>query len=279
MLTAILKQLGMHSLKQLVLWTLSAKKNEIAELAPLVLQMWKRKDEIAGVVINESIEDLADDCVCLIGKLSTHKHVTTDSKGARISVGLTGSLFSKDSDFCVAFKERLHSELLKQGVASVSVEILQNTTLGSLKMLDPIKWKSIPHFDLNFQSIEAVDNSVRQLRCENEEQLMQSILPVALGLSLTERRNEESMNLDRMDIKDAIDLMITEERSIFDKIAESKNSIEILVEKVCEAFQNGGRLFYVGAGTSGRLGISFSVFPTSKLTITGLTKTRNTGCN
>lgn len=95
------------------------------------------------------------------------------------------------------------------------------------------------------------------IRCKNEIQLAQNILPVALGLSLTEKRNEKSMNLDRMDVEDAIDLMISVEQSIFGEITKSKTSIRILVERVCRAFQNGGRLFYVGAGTSGRLGKSF----------------------
>lgn len=261
LLSAMMKQLRMHSLKEIVVWTLSAKKNEIAELAPLILQMWKQQDEIAQIVITESIVDLSDDCICLIEKLYPLHHIngTTESTGktkvGRISIGLTGSLFSKDSAFAEAFKERLHSKLLKRGVGFVTVKILENTTLGSLKMLNPTKWKTVPHFDSNFFSAKTFHNVQTQNRSESELQLAQSILPVALGLSLTEKRNEKSMNLDRMEVEDAVHLMIIEEQSIFDKIAENKKSIEILVQKVCRAFQNGGRLFYVGAGTSGRLGI------------------------
>lgn len=255
-----MKQLGMQSLKQLVLWSLTAKKNEIAELAPLVLLLWKQKDEIAQIVINDSITDLSDDCVCLIGKLSCHPASTATknaTKFGRVSIGLIGSLFSKDIDFADAFKRRLNSELLKHGgVTFLSVKILQNTALGSLRMIDPLKWKTIPNFDSNSQPTETLDNSDARatIRRENDRQLAENILPVALGLPLTEKRNEKSMNLDRMDVKDAIDLMIVEEQSIFNEIAKNKKLIEILVEKVCGAFQNGGRLFYVGAGTSGRLG-------------------------
>lgn len=279
-----MKQLGMQSLKQLVLWTLTAKKNEIAELAPLVLLSWKQKDEIAQIVIDDSIADLSDDCVCLIEKLcrpSASLSNDHDAKFGRVSIGLIGSLFSKDNDFADAFKRRLNSKLLKQGgVTFVSVKILQNTALGSLRMIDPLKWKTLPNFDLNSQPTETLDNSdVRAtIRRENDRQLAENILPVALGLSLTEKRNEKSMNLDRMDVNDAIDLMIVEEQSIFNEIAKNKKSIGILVEKVCKAFQNGGRLFYVGAGTSGRLG-NFCLLIQQANSFSPISHTkRNIGC-
>ncbi len=256
LLSAFMQQLEIHSLKELVVWSLSAKKHEIAELAPLVLDLWKQKDDIAGMVINASVDDLSDDLICLVGKFRTVE---------RIAIGLTGSLFSKDSDFTDAFKRRLHSKLVEKSVTIKSVKILRNTTLGSLKMLDPLKWKIVPDFIPNSNSLF---DERAEIRCKKESQLAQNILPIALGLSLTEKRNEKSMNLDRMDVEDAIELMIAEEQSIFGKIRENKASIRILVERVCKAFQSGGRLFYVGAGTSGRLGkklFNFFIYSTSKL--------------
>ncbi|KAJ6640119.1 N-acetylmuramic acid 6-phosphate etherase, partial [Pseudolycoriella hygida] len=258
LLAAILQRLGMKSLKQLAVWTLSAKKNEIAELAPLVLLMWKQKDEIAQIVIDESVKDLCSDCLRLIDKLSTHPDRLNETTNGRISIGLTGSLFSKDSDFADNFTGKLSPQLVQQGITFVSVKILQNTALGSLKMLDPIKWKQLPHLEPKL--IETLPNTEMsevktRICCEKERQLAHSVLPVPLGLSLTEKRNPKSMNLDRMNVEDAIDLMIDEEQSIFQEISKKKKSIGILVERVCQAFQNGGRLFYVGAGTSGRLGI------------------------
>lgn len=261
-----MKHIGMQSFKQLVMWTLSAKKDEIAELAPIVLLLWKQKDEIAEIVINESIEDLSDDCLCLIRKLRSYDSLKNSlitepshgTKAGKISVGLTGSLFSKDNDFAEAFKKRFHSKLLKQGTVGASVKILRNTTLGCLKMLDPLKWKNLTDFDLEILPDPKICEIRDVLRHEKEKQLAENVLPVALGLSLTEKRNEKSMNLDRMNVEDAIDLMISEEESIFNKISENKKSIEILIEEVCKAFQNGGRLFYVGAGTSGRLGNIFA---------------------
>lgn len=248
-----MKRLGIHSIIQLVQWTLSAQKSEIAELAPIVLSFWKQKDQLAQRVIETSIDDLSEDLVCLIEKLnSNHK---LDSA----SVGLTGSLFSKDTDFAEFFQERLRFKLARlQQTVSVSVKILQNTTLGSLRMLDSLKWKNLPVFDLDTDTSATLCDA-NAIRSEKEKHLAQTILPLALGLSLTEKRNEKSMNLDKMDVEEAIELMISEDQSIFSKISKNKTSIGILVDNVCRAFQSGGRLFYVGAGTSGRLGNQFGL--------------------
>lgn len=251
LLSAFMQKLGMDSLKQLVVWTLSAQKNEIAELAPIVLDLWKREDEIATTVIDSSLEDLSDDLICLVEKLNF-----SNRNDKRISIGLTGSLFSKDNEYAETFQLKLKSKLPPQTI--VSIKILRNTTLGSLKMLDPVKWKILPDF-IPPQNSEIFDLR-SEIRLTKERELGQTILPVALGLSLTEKRNERSMNLDTMATNDAIDLMINEEQNIFGKISECKTSLGILIERVCRAFQNGGRLFYVGAGTSGRLGEFFFSF-------------------
>lgn len=235
-----MKHLGMDSLKELVVWSLSAEKPEIAALAPLILALWKENDEISRIVIESCIKDLSDDLICLVRKFDL-----SDRRAERISVGLTGSLFSKCSDFAEAFEARLKTML-----SHVGVSVLRNTSLGSLKMLDAVKWKNLPDF------VPSPNKEVAAL-ADTEKELAQNILPVALGLSLTEKRNEKSMNLDRMHLDDAIELMVSEEQNIFGKMSEKKELLRILIERICGAFQNGGRLFYVGAGTSGRLGRYF----------------------
>ena len=63
------------------------------------------------------------------------------------------------------------------------------------------------------------------------------------------------MHLDRLSIQDAVDLMLNEDRRIPDALAAARVSIARAVALVTRAFTRGGRLFYVGAGTSGRLGV------------------------
>ena len=81
------------------------------------------------------------------------------------------------------------------------------------------------------------------------------IQPSPAASSVTEQRNPRSMNLSELSVPDAVQLMIDEEQSITRAIQTQKEAIVRLVEVVSNAFKNGGRLFYAGAGTSGRLGV------------------------
>lgn len=71
----------------------------------------------------------------------------------------------------------------------------------------------------------------------------------------TEKRNCASMNLDQMSVREMIQLMNEEDQSVIVAIQQVLPKIEQVIEAVIATFQAGGRLIYVGAGTSGRLGI------------------------
>ena len=85
--------------------------------------------------------------------------------------------------------------------------------------------------------------------------LRDTILPIATGLAETERRNLRSMRLSSMPTAEAVELMIEEEGRANRALREHVSSLVLLIERITAAFQAGGRLLYVGAGTSGRLGI------------------------
>jgi N-acetylmuramic acid 6-phosphate etherase len=71
----------------------------------------------------------------------------------------------------------------------------------------------------------------------------------------TERRNETTFGLDEMSVAEAVKLMNQEDHKVPDAVAEQLPQIEKVVEATITAFKNGGRLIYMGAGTSGRLGV------------------------
>ena len=71
----------------------------------------------------------------------------------------------------------------------------------------------------------------------------------------TEARNPKSMNLDQMQPREILELINQEDASLSGCIAGEMDHIETAVGLVTHAFKNGGRLFYIGAGTSGRLGV------------------------
>ncbi len=72
---------------------------------------------------------------------------------------------------------------------------------------------------------------------------------------MTEQRNERSRAIDCMSVAEGFDLMNAEDRAIALAVAEAKPDIVRAIELVVNAFRAEGRLIYVGAGTSGRLGV------------------------
>ena len=72
---------------------------------------------------------------------------------------------------------------------------------------------------------------------------------------VTEQRNPRSLNLDRLDPTAVLRLINAEDRTVPQAVAREIPRIAKAVELVVSAFKKGGRLFYVGAGTSGRLGV------------------------
>lgn len=71
----------------------------------------------------------------------------------------------------------------------------------------------------------------------------------------TEQRNPRSADLDRLQIGAAFDVMNAEDAGIAASVARAKPEIVRAIELVAERMARGGRLFHVGAGTSGRLGV------------------------
>lgn len=71
----------------------------------------------------------------------------------------------------------------------------------------------------------------------------------------TELRNEKTMNLDEMNTIEILTAMNEEDHRVPQQIAQALPAIAPLVEETIKAMKQGGRLIYVGAGTSGRLGV------------------------
>lgn len=76
-----------------------------------------------------------------------------------------------------------------------------------------------------------------------------------LSKLLTERRNPNSMNLDEMTTETILRTINEEDKKVAFAVEEILDSIAVAVKHIYKALSAGGRLFYVGAGTSGRLGV------------------------
>ncbi|MGF1494810.1 MAG: N-acetylmuramic acid 6-phosphate etherase [Microcoleaceae cyanobacterium] len=75
------------------------------------------------------------------------------------------------------------------------------------------------------------------------------------GHILTETINLNSQNLDQLSSLELVDLFNREDVQTLLAIARAREALAQAIDLTCLALQQGGRLFYVGAGTSGRLGV------------------------
>lgn len=206
-------------------WSLHASKREIARLAQVVCQSAENGCPLSEGILREAASNLASDALVCASQLST--------SGESPFFILSGGLLKKS-----ALYRKWVSENIRQKHPHSPIELLQvesvwgavKKALRSLPQGSPVPLPSAT------KTSEAVPTS-----------------PAAS--SPTEQRNPRSMHLDELEIEDAIQLMIDEEQYTQQAIQSQKPLIAKLIRKVSEAFQKEGRLFYAGAGTSGRLGV------------------------
>lgn len=75
------------------------------------------------------------------------------------------------------------------------------------------------------------------------------------GHLLTEKINPRTVDLDRCSALEVVELILQEDRGIVEAINKEKLNISAAVKLVVDKLKAGGRLFFIGAGTSGRLGV------------------------
>ena len=71
----------------------------------------------------------------------------------------------------------------------------------------------------------------------------------------TEQRNPRTMDLDTLDVSELLARINAEDRTVADAVARELPWVARAVDYIVASFKAGGRLIYVGAGTSGRLGV------------------------
>lgn len=75
------------------------------------------------------------------------------------------------------------------------------------------------------------------------------------GHLMTEQANPRSHALDRLSTAELVDLFVTEDRRPQEAVAAAAPALAEAIDQIADRLRQGGRLFYVGAGTSGRLGV------------------------
>jgi len=89
----------------------------------------------------------------------------------------------------------------------------------------------------------------------NEDNMKQNELLVELNAILSERRNSDTMNIDLLSTDEILSKINDEDQKVAEAVKAAIPDIARAVDSIVDAFNEGGRLIYLGAGTSGRLGI------------------------
>ncbi|MFL6567571.1 MAG: N-acetylmuramic acid 6-phosphate etherase [Chthoniobacterales bacterium] len=213
---SILRLLSLNQLEDLVAWATNANKMSVAMLAPVVFEAAKRGHSEMLAALRSAAEMLAQ-FTCAVAK-------RLDLEAPEVR--LTGGLFIHHPEYADIFADCLRP-ILPKANARVSA---RSGALGAA-------WLAA-HFPPN--------ESTEPQRVE---------AAVDLRDAATEQTNPRSAQLDQLSTADLVALFVSEEDSVTQALAAAREQLVAAVEIVSSAMQNGGRLFYVGAGTSGRLGV------------------------
>ena len=213
----ILHALSLNNLDELVRWAQTADKMEIAMLAPVVFEAAAGGDACVNEIVEEGARVLCEYTEAVASRL----HLLAPK------VALMGGLFYRDSIYTHAFRRRL-----KKNLPDARVTVAERP----------------PEFGAAWLAAEKVDHVAFQSKLSEKE-------IEDLAAALTEQRNPRSENLEKMSARQLAELFVEEEKFVEDALRGATRDLARAIEIVTESLRNHGRLFYVGAGSSGRIGV------------------------
>lgn len=214
---SILQALSLNSRDELVRWAQTADKMEIATLSPIVFEAAKNGDLNVAKIIEEGAEVLTEYTGAVAARLGL----------LAPKVILLGGLFQRDSLYVAAFKRKLKKNLSDARVGMSE----QSPELGAAWLAAELEERGAFSFET---------------RTSGEETLAEAV---------TEGRNPRSENLETLSTKELVELFVDEEKFVEEALRKETDALARGVEIIIKALRKGGRLFYIGAGTSGRLGV------------------------
>lgn len=231
----LLAAAGLNSPEEFVGWIQAAGKAQVAALAPEVFAAWAERDRIAADILTAAVEGLAKDAAACARRLAKPGHGLVDFI-------LAGGVLLGQPRFAARVKRAIRSrwpgaclvrELRAPGVAGAIRLAEEALGEGGGRPTGPARGRG---------------SAARTLPA--------AVPPLAsVHRSPTEQRHPRSMRLDRLSLDAAIGLMLDEEAGVPAALLRKRKPIERALRLIVRALKGGGRLFYAGAGTSGRLGI------------------------
>lgn len=234
---SLLEHLHLNEPNQLIGWIHAAAKGDVAALAPVVFRAAAHRDRIARHTVGLAAQTLAEAALACARRLTPH-----DSPPHFVLAG--GVLLGQP-----AFARRVRRAILTQCPGSTFVLLATPGALGAARLARQ-SWQTIAHAQPSPPASRASPTRRRPAPTPTP-----TVIPDTAKLSPTEERNPRSTHLDQLDPESAVDLMLREDARIPAALRREKPHLIEALQLIHHALSSGGRLFYVGAGTSGRLGV------------------------
>jgi len=213
----ILRALCLNNLDELVRWAQTADKMEIARLTPVVFEAAASGDARVIEILEEGARVLSE----YTEAVATRLHLLAPK------VILLGGLFQRDSIYAHTFRRRLKKNLPDARIAMGE----RTPELGAA-------WLAA-----EMQEFPSVQSQPTEEKIED------------LAAALTEQRNPRSENLEKLSARQLVELFVEEEKFVQEALRGAIDDLTKAIEIATASLRKGGRLIYVGAGTSGRLGV------------------------
>jgi len=223
-----LRALQLNEPDDLIGWTQQAGKAEIASLAVEVFAAGRAGDKIAAEILAQAAQRLAQDALACARRLVKPK--------MPVQFIFAGSVLLKQAAFAREVSRQLQRLWPQARIALLARE----SAWGAVELAKQLAGQASPS---PAGASPAHDES-------SPPRDLQQLLA-----SPTEQRNPRSMNLDKLPLRAAITLMLEEESKTPAAVLAEADKMERAIRWIVRAFGEGGRLFYAGAGTSGRLGV------------------------
>jgi N-acetylmuramic acid 6-phosphate etherase len=227
---------GKTSMEELVPFLLQdASKTAVAQWARCVFAAAEKGDRGARALLGEAVAALAQ-------KVS---FVARRVRISRPKIALTGGLFENQPVYRKAFQRALKKALPTAESFLLTVPgVIGAARLAGLKHPGENRVGRAPRNEATIPRTPILQHAPTD-----------PARLAAFAAASTEQRNPRSHGLDKRSIPDLVDLFIKEERFVEKALAAQREPIARAATLVAQKLAANGRLFYLGAGTSGRLGV------------------------
>ncbi|MFL6467171.1 MAG: N-acetylmuramic acid 6-phosphate etherase [Pyrinomonadaceae bacterium] len=213
----ILRALMLNRMEDLIEWTQSADKTDVAALSPVVFTAAELGSKEMMGVLEAGAASLARSTASVAKWLEFE----------RPDVRLQGGIFLNQPLYVELYREALDKLLETRSVEPCDTP----GAFGAAHLA------AATSFDIDDLDIQPNEGGIKEIASASTEQI-----------------NPKSVEIGSMSAIEMVDLFVEEEDLVAKALTSQRAEIARAIDRVALAFKNDGRLFYVGAGTSGRLG-------------------------